>query len=303
MTKAMFMIELESLLGDISSEERDNALRYYEDYFADAGVEKESDIIAELGSPKRVAEIILLELNNGMRMNELDGIYTENGYKNTKYGDDKYEVLNATKTIDHNDNFKNDNESVVEDLNSSNHHNQSEYSYDKREDFNNNQNYRDTQDFNNQDYFGSKEYYQDNSNGNYYNPYGKRDESTGKRKNTWLIILLGIFALPIGLPLLITAFALVFAVAMVVLSLFIAIYALSIGLFVGGIVTVVAGIVTLITVPINGIYISGIGLILLGLGIIFGIISIHITKAIVPGFIRGIVSILSRPFQRRRVVA
>lgn len=40
MTKESFMQELARLLGDISPQERQEALNFYEEYFHDAGPEK-----------------------------------------------------------------------------------------------------------------------------------------------------------------------------------------------------------------------------------------------------------------------
>ena len=55
MTKYEFLGDLSRLLSDLSEEERNEALQYYEDYFADAGREQEQAIIQELESPEKVA--------------------------------------------------------------------------------------------------------------------------------------------------------------------------------------------------------------------------------------------------------
>lgn len=55
MNRAEFMKKLDALLSDISPEEREEALQYYNDYFDDAGPEQEARILAELGSPEHVA--------------------------------------------------------------------------------------------------------------------------------------------------------------------------------------------------------------------------------------------------------
>ena len=43
MTRVEFMNELRALLWDLSVEEREEALQYYNDYFDDAGAENEAD--------------------------------------------------------------------------------------------------------------------------------------------------------------------------------------------------------------------------------------------------------------------
>nr|WP_294494475.1 DUF1700 domain-containing protein [uncultured Mediterraneibacter sp.] len=58
MNRTEFMTELEKLLADMPNEERQAAVQYYADYFADAGEENESEVIRELGSPQKVAESI-----------------------------------------------------------------------------------------------------------------------------------------------------------------------------------------------------------------------------------------------------
>ena len=63
MNRMQFMRELSRLLSDISEAEREEALEYYENYFEDAGAEREAEVIRELGSPGKVAAIIKADLN------------------------------------------------------------------------------------------------------------------------------------------------------------------------------------------------------------------------------------------------
>ncbi len=58
MNKMDFMKQLEQLLSDIPQYERTEALNYYEEYFSDAGVENEQQVLRELGSPWEVAQTI-----------------------------------------------------------------------------------------------------------------------------------------------------------------------------------------------------------------------------------------------------
>lgn len=55
MNRVQFMEQLKKLLSDISEEERQEALEYYESYFDDAGEDQEAEVIRELGSPGKVA--------------------------------------------------------------------------------------------------------------------------------------------------------------------------------------------------------------------------------------------------------
>ena len=58
MTRAQFMNELRERLDRLPSDEREEALAYYEEYFDEAGVDHEQDVIRELGSPASVASRI-----------------------------------------------------------------------------------------------------------------------------------------------------------------------------------------------------------------------------------------------------
>ena len=69
MNRREFMDQLAKLLSDISPEERQEALEYYEGYFDEAGEERETEVIRELGSPGKVAAIIKADL----RENGSDG--------------------------------------------------------------------------------------------------------------------------------------------------------------------------------------------------------------------------------------
>lgn len=63
MNKAEFMRELERLLQNIPENEKVEALNYYEEYFSDAGEENEQNVIAELESPRKVAD----KIKDGLR--------------------------------------------------------------------------------------------------------------------------------------------------------------------------------------------------------------------------------------------
>ena len=81
MNRAQFMEQLRKLLSDISEEERQEALDYYESYFDDAGEDQEANVIRELGSPGKVAAIIKADLRDS---SQDYGEYTENGFKDDR---------------------------------------------------------------------------------------------------------------------------------------------------------------------------------------------------------------------------
>ena len=53
MNRNEYMAALRRALSVLPEEERANALRYYEEYFDDAGPENEQQVISDLGAPSR----------------------------------------------------------------------------------------------------------------------------------------------------------------------------------------------------------------------------------------------------------
>lgn len=76
MNRMEFMQILESKLSDMPDSERKEALQYYNDYFDDAGVENEQEVMEALGSPEQVAKTLKSDLNG-----RENGEYTERGYR------------------------------------------------------------------------------------------------------------------------------------------------------------------------------------------------------------------------------
>ena len=58
MNRSEYMKRLEAALSDIALSERDAALQYYNDYFDDAGVENEAEVMKSLGEPETLAQAI-----------------------------------------------------------------------------------------------------------------------------------------------------------------------------------------------------------------------------------------------------
>jgi uncharacterized membrane protein len=241
MSRFDFMRKLEELLSDIPPEERAEALKYYNDYFDDAGVENEENIISELGSPERIAGIIKADLHSEGDNNQNRGFFTEKGYEDTVYEETRYEVVKPVEGKKE----ENDKASSTTKANST------------------------------------------------------KNMDTGKLV---LIILLCLFALPIGLPLII-------AFVSVVFSIVVALFAILFGFGIAGVVMVPAGIAIIIVgivnmgIPFMGVAHFGTGLLVMGLGILFVMLSVWLCKTLIPAIIKGIVYIFRLPFQNRRVSA
>lgn len=91
MNREEYLRELAYLLQDMSDEERQEALLFYENYFDEAGEENEQKVILELGTPKHLAKII----KDGLGGQFEEHIHAGNqGFSNDDY-DDNYEVVDV----------------------------------------------------------------------------------------------------------------------------------------------------------------------------------------------------------------
>lgn len=82
MNRIEFMTELAALLQDVPAEERRDAMKFYNDYFDDAGEENEQQVIAELGNPAQVAATIKADLGGTSKEH---GEFTEKGYTDSRF--------------------------------------------------------------------------------------------------------------------------------------------------------------------------------------------------------------------------
>lgn len=249
MSRVLFMKELESLLSDIPKEEKEEALKYYNDYFEDAGAEHEEEILKELVSPQRVASIIKLDLG----MEKLDqknrGSFTEQGYQDSAFQEERYEL----------DFGKSPKAEKNADASSQNRHNT------------------------------------DRSQ--------NQQQSTRSSNNrTALIILLCIFAIPIGVPLIISFFAVMFGVVAAIVGVILGFGISGVAMMGVGLALAIAGVIK-ISIPFLGLVLCGTGLIVLGVGMLFTLLSIVLCKKVLPALIRGIVTLCRLPFRNRSVIA
>ena len=73
MNRTEYMAALRRALSVLPEEERASALRYYEEYFDDAGPENEQKVIADLGTPETVAAQILADYREVTAVPQPDG--------------------------------------------------------------------------------------------------------------------------------------------------------------------------------------------------------------------------------------
>lgn len=111
MTKSEFMRELTSLLSKIPEDERNDALQYYEDYFADAGIIDEMLVPNSIGTPQQVADKIIGEAIYGKSpehmTDELKDVPEEtcNNKEKTYYNNQK-EKSYSNKNVYNNENSR-----------------------------------------------------------------------------------------------------------------------------------------------------------------------------------------------------
>ena len=264
MSKTEFLEKLEALLFDISKEEREEALRYYENYFSDAGTEKEKDIIEELVSPEFVAKSIKESIQSGDGDRTDKGFYTERGYEDDIIAKDDYALVQSRRKIE-NENDKN--------------------SYTERDKNSYSESYQ----------YSNKENYREN--------YNQNNNKNNSGLKTVLFILIFLMALPIALPIFITILSLLFVVVITVASIWVAFLVTSLALLISGFGVAVFGIIRIFTLPAVGFYLTGAGLAVFGAGMLFTAATIFISTRVLPLIIKGIKNFCRLPFQRRRATA
>lgn len=279
MNRLEFMRQLESLLQNISPAEREEALQYYNDYFNDAGVENEQDVIEALGNPAKVAENIKRDLYG------------------SGYGDSPFQKPSAKDRA------------VAEYSGAQKEEELNQQGIGQQSGF-------DGSSFGNMGFGGSQESYQNNAyqynsyQGGYDNSgYGgssagtvpmEKKTSTGM---TVLLVILCIIAAPIAISAAggLVSFLLGLVVAWFTLILTFGITAvvlLLIMLFLVGF-----GAVALFVHPIGGVGMIGGGLFCGGLGLLFLMLTVAMAGKATPAMIGGLIGFFRRLFGGRRKMA
>jgi len=265
MNKTEFLNKLKEDLSSLTDEERANALKYYEEYFADAGNDDEKDekaVITEFISPENVAGTII---------NEIKEIKDDAAEPN----------ITTTATA---------NAAAEEPVN-------------LKIDFNN-YTYENLSETYNDSTVKTKSDNSDNTNISQNSAAHPKTNKINNTDNTWKIVLL-LCTAPIWLPLIIGLGSAAFGIVMAILAVSFAVASVAvagIAMVGAGFFTVGYGIVTLFTDFFSAFYNIGAGLIVVGVGIIiayaFTKLSVVLFKSQFKfaGFvIRGI----ARPFSRQ----
>lgn len=295
MNRIEFMEQLELLLSDIPTEEKEEALEFYINYFEDAGVENEEQILKELGSPEKVARTIKSDLLANGEYSK-NGEYTENGYKDAN--ENKESIIKVEPSVQEEKNTEGDTANMNGkgvNLRKDNQHQET----DNQGSYNQNQYQGGYQGgYNQNQYQGSNQggynqgQYQNNNQGGYNQG---QYQNNNHKSNVPLLIVLCVFAIPFIFPLFFGCF-------FSILGLVIGFGAAAVACSAAGITVLVFGIIKVITVPALGLLGIGGGLICIGLAILFFFLSSVIGK-LFPLIFRAIGAIFRAPFGERRVIA
>lgn len=268
-----FMRELEVLLAGVPVEEKEEALQYYADYFADAGKENEEQVLRELESPQKTAALIKAGLKGG----GIDsGEFTEYGYtderfekkdhlmrrepKKEKQSQNRYSYQGQEKTAYTEGTYENSRESA---------------------------------------YGGNYSYGTGNNMQGNTSDQQKRGPWTNKWLKILLVVLLGICACPMVFSMGIAAVAVIFGLACAGIAIFFGLAVGAVGVVIAGIVMICAGISKLIVVPSVALLTAGIGLLIVVIGMIATAASVKLCMLVYPALFRFLVGLCRKPFHRK----
>ena len=264
MSRWKFMRQLEELLSDISPNEREEALQYYNDYFNDAGRENEQEVIKALGSPEQVAGIV----RDGLSGNENLGEFTESGFKNSNIGQSNAIIKRTASGGSGSENGK---DAGMRGTGAEKEGAQAGGSSDK-----------------------------DSSNEKPISGTGVTREKEGMP--TWEIVLIVcacVFLSPVIFALAVTAIA---AIMSVVIGLFCVCLGFAIAmavLFIVAFALAGAGFGTIIPHPVAGIGLIGGTCICAALGILFLLVLVFLVGKCIPGIFQGIGYIFKKIFGKK----
>ncbi len=273
MNRAEYMKELAYLLQDVPDEEKEEALQYYEDYFDDAGVENEAQVISELGRPEKIAAIIREGARNGYE--NQDAEYTEAGYRNERYRSPQYEVVPPEHCR----------KDTIEDKNDS----REESVYSQQEDYQDASYRYMEEEKTDQGEDTWRESFQEHENDTYHQTYReeRQDRRPVRRRFSvlmWILMILGLLMIS---PFLIGGAGVAFGAAAVVVcgvgGVALAVILVAAVLLVVSVILIGVGIAKLLIYPIAGIMICGAGLVLLSIGMFFTWLSVLFCGKAVPG--------------------
>lgn len=300
MNRLEFMGALEHLLSDIAAEERKEALSFYEDYFADAGPDQEERIILELGSPERIAGTIKADISYA-KSNQERGEYTERGYQDTAYEENRYEVAGVSNELEAAQESGNYEDAEYREIEIERAIKEN-YGHKEEQASQTNTAYQGNPQYQNTSYNAQSEqtfYRQTEPQPEYRRPEPSVQTKPWTFGRVLLWIVLTIFVIiPIGIPLAAAAFSVFIAIVSVVFALLLAFGGMGIGFFVGGLGMLVIGVIKIFTIPWFGVFFIGGGSVLFGLGILFSLLTIFLATKPLPWLCHGFATLCRLPFRK-----
>ena len=277
MNKESFLRELSFLLSDLEEDEKKEALQYYQDYFDEAGPEREQEILAHIGSPEKAAS----EIKNGLFGDTDRGEYTERGYYDERF--DEYHRVPDRYT------------KIVKRKTSGGWEEQAESGKSRAQDESGENRAQDGSG-KNKEHAGFRE-----NKAQAVRNTEKEDEKQRNRKNGLLLLLLFLFfGLPLagsiisaGFSILTAILGCVFGIFAGLLSLIVGGFAAVIGLICGGVMVILSGLANLAALPIALMTVC-VGFFMLGAAVLVGIVTKWGCTAVIPGLFRFCIDLVGK---------
>lgn len=266
MNRIEFMDQLKDLLREISAEEREEALQYYEDYFADAGEEHEAEVIRELGSPQKVAATIKADLKCGSTD---AGLFTECGYEDERF---TAKAMPAKR-------------SAGDEKQESTQESESGYRYNRGTEAERNGQEKNGYSYRNPD------------------PQEQKKPATSLGLKILLIILIILIGIPVVIPLGIALICLVISLVIAAYAFFAGLVLGAVGVLIAGIAVTVIGVMLFTVAVPAALLTTGTGVLVTVVGLIGTAATVKLCIVMYPAMFRMVVNICRMPFHRRKVVS
>lgn len=117
-----------------------------------------------------------------------------------------------------------------------------------------------------------------------------------KKKQTWILLILAFFALPILAPICFGVISAMIGISLAAAGIVCAVAILGIALVIAGLVVFFSAFPGMFLSPAVGVLLLGLGFVLIGIGILLTILGIWIAGKIFPQIIRWIVGIIQKIF-------
>ena len=309
MNKKLFLDELHRLLSDLPPEERNQAIKYYEDYFEDAGPENEQAILKELGSPQELANQIKATTQDDIEYGQGSSFHRSAAYPEFYAQKEQSDSQNENNSTfkQTKDGFQQGHQQAGNGFNNNGYRQTgngfSNNNYKQAGNgFNNNSYWQAGNGFNNNSYQQAGNGFSNNNNyykqaGNGFNNNGYRQTGNGfnnnsyqqaangynshyqqqsTRKVAW-IVLFALLAITIGLPCLSVLFGILLAIFSVIVSIVLALFGTGGGLMIGGIasffgsffMTAASGTGAVLFTMGIGLVLFAIGALIIWIGVLF----------------------------------